>query len=65
MVLSLINNSYEYEMQKLCMLFLPYEKIAVGTPENGEDAAIVSVNPLGAETELKAFLRSGGRESSA
>ena len=65
MVLSLINNSYEYEMQKLCMLFLPYEKIAVGTPENGEDAAIVSVNPLGAETELKAFLRIGGREYSA
>ena len=63
MILSLINNSYEYEMQKLCMLFLPHEKIVTSAEAaEGEDRAIVAKELCGEKLRLWARLIIGDRE---
>ncbi len=62
MILSLINNNYEYEMQKLCMLFLPYDKITVGEAQEGEDAAVVKREEVAEGIALTATLCLNGKE---
>lgn len=64
MILSLVNNDFEYEMQKLCMLFLPYEKIIMGEAEDGQDLAVAKVEDKDGGAMLSAFLRLGGAEFS-
>ena len=62
MILSLINNNYEYEMQKLCMLFLPYDKITIGEAQKGEDAAVVKREEVAEGISLSATLCLNGKE---
>ena len=63
MILSLVNNTFEYELQKLCMLFLPYEKITVGEETAEGDLAVAKLLREDAETRLKAYLRLNGCET--
>lgn len=63
MILSLINNTFEYELQKLCMLFLPYEKIVSGQETSNGDNAVARLFKEESSTRLEAFLRLNGREA--
>lgn len=63
MILSLVNNTFEYELQKLCMLFLPYEKITAGEETAEGDNAVARLFKGETDTRLEAFLRLGGRET--
>lgn len=64
MKLSLVNCDYEYEMQKLCMLFLPNDKIITGEAELGEDFARLERKTEGDNITLTATLSLEGKEFS-
>lgn len=64
MKLSLVNCDYEYEMQKLCMLFLPHDKIITGDIAEGEDYARLEKREEGESIALTVSLCLNGKEFS-
>ena len=64
MKLNSINNDYDYELEKLCRLFLPFERIDItDTLVKDNIYGIVQKRIDGNVTVLSAYLNAGGKES--
>ncbi len=64
MYLQNINNSFNYELEKLCRIFLPFEKIVISEePGTEEIYGKTELKVIGEETVLSAFLIMDGRQA--
>ena len=63
MILSILNNSFNYELEKLCRIFFPFEKIEVTDKRTDEPyQAVAELVDCDTEILLKAYLRLGDTE---
>ena len=64
MILAIINNKFNYELEKLCRIYLPFEKIEITDSEtNEENAAVAKLETDGDSTLLYASLKLDGKSS--
>ncbi len=63
MILTVIGHDFRYELEKLCRIFLPFEKIEITEELKAEDISAVTVCKKGeSETFLEAVLSLYGKE---
>ncbi len=61
MILAVVNNSFKYELEKLCRIYLPFEKIEItDSPCESNALAVASKETTGDKTVLYASLRLDG-----
>ncbi len=61
MILAVVNNNFKYELEKLCRIYLPFEKIEItDSPCEGEALAVASKELSGNKTRLYASLKLDG-----
>ncbi len=64
MILAVINNKFNYELEKLCRIYLPFEKIEIVDTECGaENIAVARLTKGERETTLYASLRLDGKKA--
>ncbi len=62
MILAIINNKFNYELEKLCRIYLPFEKIEITDREKNEDnEAVAKLEICGESTILYSSLNLDGK----
>ena len=59
-----INNSFKYELEKLCRIFLPFEKIIFTTEKPQDDIyAVTKLEQQNGKTVVSAYLNMNSKEA--